>query len=81
MTDQELVLDAINKTALVISDYIEPGPRDARKVHSTLDALIFILQDQALADAVGRLEKAQKDETARMLERGEDPTSYRKGPR
>jgi hypothetical protein len=76
MTDQELALDAISKANLLISEYIEPGPRDAQK---TLDALIFILQDQALADAVGRLEKAQKDETARMLARGEDPTSYRKG--
>jgi hypothetical protein len=48
----------LNKANLIISGYIEPGPRDAQKVQTTLDALIFILQDEALAQAVDRLEKA-----------------------
>jgi hypothetical protein len=78
MTDQELALDALSKANLLISEYIEPGPRDARKVQTTLDGLIFILQDQRLAEAVARLEaaqrRAQRDEAARMLARGEDPT-------
>jgi hypothetical protein len=76
MTDQELVLDALTKASLVISEYIEPGPRDAKK---TLDALIFILQDEALAQAVARLEGnppgAKKDESAEMRQRGVDPTN------
>ncbi len=46
MTDQELVLDALSEANLLISEYVELGPRDARKVQSTLDALIFILQDR-----------------------------------
>jgi hypothetical protein len=53
MTDQELVLDALNKANVVVSEYLEPG---SCNVQTTLDALIFILQDQALADAVDRLE-------------------------
>ena len=54
MTDQELVLDAIKKLKLIVSEYIKPGPgKDARK---TLDILIFILQDGALADAMVQLE-------------------------
>lgn len=57
MTDQELVLDALNKTSLIISEYIEP--RRPRNAQNTLDALILILDDQALGDAVDRLEKAQ----------------------
>jgi hypothetical protein len=44
MADQELLLDALGKANLLISEYIEPGPRDAQK---TLDGLIFILQDGA----------------------------------
>ncbi len=56
MTDQELVLDALRKTSFIISEYIEPGPRDAK---TTLDALILILDDEALSQAVDRLEKAQ----------------------
>ncbi len=55
MTDQELVLDALHKTSLIISEYIEPGPRDAKK---TLGALILILDDQALSEAVDRLKAA-----------------------
>jgi hypothetical protein len=42
MTDQELVLDALSKANLLIPKYIEPGSRDARKVQTTLDGLIFI---------------------------------------
>lgn len=53
MTDQELVLDALHKTSLIISEYVEPGPRNAK---ATLDALILILDDQALSEAVDRLE-------------------------
>lgn len=52
MTDQELVLDALHKAHLVISEYIVPGPRNAQ---ATLDALILILDDQELADAARRL--------------------------
>ena len=54
MTDQELVLDAVKKLQLIVSEYRKPGPgKDARK---TLDVLIFILQDRALADAMAHVE-------------------------
>jgi hypothetical protein len=53
MTDQELVLDALHKTSLIISEYVEPGRCDAK---ATLDALILILDDEALSEAVDRLE-------------------------
>jgi hypothetical protein len=53
MTDQQLVTDALRKASLIISEYVEPGPRDAK---TTLDALILILDDQALSEAVDRLE-------------------------
>jgi hypothetical protein len=59
MTDQELVLDALSKANLLISEYVESGPRDARKAQSTLDALIFILRDEALTNAAARLEGGQ----------------------
>lgn len=45
------MLDAINKANLIISGSIEPGPRDAKMVQTTLDALIIILQDEAVAGA------------------------------
>lgn len=54
MTDQELVLDALNKTSLIISEYLEP--LRSRNAQTTLDALILILDDQTLGDAVDRLE-------------------------
>ena len=54
MTDQELVLDAVKKLKLIVSEYLRPGSsKDARK---TLDVLILLLQDQALADAMTQLE-------------------------
>jgi hypothetical protein len=54
VTDQELVLDAVKKLKLIVAEYIKPAPgKDARK---TLDILIFILQDQALAKAMAHLE-------------------------
>jgi hypothetical protein len=54
VTDQELVLDAVKKMKLIVSEYLKPGPsKDARK---TLDILILLLQDEALADAVVQLE-------------------------
>jgi hypothetical protein len=58
MTDQELVLDALHKTSLIIGEYIQPGPRNAQ---TTLDALILILDDEALSEAVDRLEAGKKE--------------------
>jgi hypothetical protein len=55
MTDQEIVVDAFHKASLIISEYIEPGPRDPKK---TLDALIFLFDDEALSKAVDRLAAA-----------------------
>jgi hypothetical protein len=56
VTDQELVLDAVEKLKMVVAEYLLLGPsKDARR---TLDVLIFILQDEALADAMDRLLEA-----------------------
>jgi hypothetical protein len=53
VTDQELVLDAVEKLKMVVAEYLLQGAsKDARR---TLDVLIFILQDEALADAMDRL--------------------------
>jgi hypothetical protein len=54
VTDQELVLDAVKKLKLIVSEYLKPGP--SKDVRKTLDILILLLQDQALADAVTQLE-------------------------
>ena len=54
MTDQELVLDAVKKLKLIVAEYLKPGPsKNARK---TLDVLILLLQDHALAEAMAHLE-------------------------
>jgi hypothetical protein len=55
MTDQELVLDSLMKARLIISEYIEPGPRDAKR---TLGVLILILEDEVLGTAMDRLQAA-----------------------
>lgn len=54
MTDQELVLDAVKKMNLIVAEYIKTG--SAKTAQTTLDVLILILQDQALADATAQLE-------------------------
>jgi hypothetical protein len=54
MKDQDLVLCALNKAALIVGDYLEPGhPRDPV---ATMNRLIEVLDDQKLAAAIKRME-------------------------
>jgi hypothetical protein len=54
MKDQDLVLRALNKAALIVGDYLEPShPRDPVV---TINRLIEVLDDQKLAAAIKRME-------------------------
>jgi hypothetical protein len=48
MTDQQLLISAVREAARIISEYIEPGPRDAEE---SLTQLIAVLDTQDLARA------------------------------
>jgi hypothetical protein len=52
MTDQETVLLALDEAGKIISQYLEPGPRDAVK---SIDRLIAILDNQEFARAIKRM--------------------------
>jgi hypothetical protein len=54
MKDQDIVISALNEAALIIGDYLEPGPRDPV---ATINRLIEVLDDQKLAAAIKRMEK------------------------
>ena len=54
MTDQELLISTLRDGGQIISEYIEPGPRDGEQ---TLSRLIAVLDSQDLARAIERLEK------------------------
>jgi hypothetical protein len=62
MTDQAIVIIALNQAYFIIADYLEPGrPRDAA---ATINRLIEVLDNQTLATAIKRLED---DYAARVL--------------
>jgi len=52
MTPQECVLDAVLRAQGVLTQYIEPGPRDCAK---TLSRLFVIFADDKLSNAVNIL--------------------------
>jgi hypothetical protein len=54
MTDQELLISTLRKAGKILSEYLEPGPRDADE---TITQLIAVLDNQDLAGAIDRLEK------------------------
>ena len=53
MTDQQKLIDALDKAALIIAEHIEPG--HARGPEQTINRLIQLLDSQDLAAAVERL--------------------------
>jgi hypothetical protein len=54
MIDQDLVLRALNKAALIAGHYLEPGhPRDPI---ATMNRLVEVLDDQKLAAVIKRME-------------------------
>jgi hypothetical protein len=56
MKDQAIVIAALGKAALIIGDYLEPGhPRDSV---ATINRLIEVLDNQKLAAAIARMDKA-----------------------
>jgi hypothetical protein len=52
MTPQESVLDAVLRARGILTEYIEPGPRDCAQ---TLSRLFEILDDDKLATAINIL--------------------------
>ena len=53
MTDQKIVVTALQEACLIIANYLEPVPRDADEV---ITQLIAVLDTQELANAIERLE-------------------------
>jgi hypothetical protein len=54
MTDQQLLISAVEEAGRNIAQYIEPGPRSAER---TLSRLIAVLDNEDMARAIERLEK------------------------
>jgi hypothetical protein len=54
MKDQAIVVTALNEAALIIADYLEPGPKDPV---ATINRLTEVLDNQELAAAIERMEK------------------------
>jgi hypothetical protein len=64
MTDQDLILAALNEAALIIGDYLEPGiPRDPV---ATINRLIEVLDNQKLAAAMERIDKRDSLKVAKF---------------
>jgi hypothetical protein len=53
MTDQELMIDALEEARRILADHIEPGAR--RRPESTVNELLRVLDRQDLALAQERL--------------------------
>jgi hypothetical protein len=56
MNDQAIVTTALNEAGLIIGDYLEPGL--ARDPVATIKKLIEVLENDELAAAIKRMEKA-----------------------
>jgi hypothetical protein len=52
MTDQELVLEALEQAQQILARYVEPGPRNER---ATLEALLTVLDRRDVVAAIDRL--------------------------
>ena len=53
MTDQQLALEAINETQLILEDYLRPRPQNNERI---LDRLVEVLERPDLIVAVSRLQ-------------------------
>jgi hypothetical protein len=56
MSDQDLVLDAIEDAQRILAEYVEPA--SLRHPESTIHMLLFLLDRHDLAAAIGRLRAA-----------------------
>jgi hypothetical protein len=54
MKDQAIIITALNEAASILSDYLEPGPRDPV---ATINRLIKVLDNQKLAAAMEGIDK------------------------
>jgi hypothetical protein len=54
MTDQELVLQAVNKAQCILEAYLEPRPHNNERI---LDELVEVLERPDLVVAVSRLQR------------------------
>jgi hypothetical protein len=55
MTDQQILIDALEKAGAIIAGHIEPGR--ARDPEQTINRLIAVLDTQDVAGAIERLKK------------------------
>jgi hypothetical protein len=55
MSDQTTVIRALQSASRILSDYLEPGPRDAEE---TINRLLVVLDSQELATAMNRMDDA-----------------------
>jgi hypothetical protein len=55
LQDQVTTVKAVRQAQLILSDYIEPGPRSAEK---TIERLLDVLDRNDVVEAVDRLEEA-----------------------
>jgi hypothetical protein len=53
MSDQDLVLDAIEDAQRILAEYIEPASR--RNPEATIHMLLFLLDRRDVVAAIGRL--------------------------
>lgn len=54
MTDQEIVLTAIHELRVILSAYVEPGPRDCQRVMSSI---LKVMDRDDVVAAVERLDR------------------------
>lgn len=54
MTDSELAIYAMREAQLIISEYVQPGPRNCE---ATMNQLLSVLDRSDVVAAVGRLEE------------------------
>ena len=54
MTDQQLALQAINDSQLILEEYLRPQPQDNERI---LDKLVEVLERPDLVVAVSRLQQ------------------------
>jgi hypothetical protein len=53
MSDQDLVLDAVEEAQRILAEYVQPGPR--RNPDETINMLLFVLDRRDVIAAINRL--------------------------
>lgn len=63
MTDQEIVLQAIHEVRVILSAYIEPGPRDCEQAMS---GILRVMDRHDVVAAVERLDRRNAIQLVRI---------------